>query len=256
MRITTTISVLILTISVFFSLFANNPDNNDSYTGKNETLFYNVLYNYGVVSINAGEFELTTNTIDFEGEQCYYFQSESRTNQKWKWLYDINSTRNVISSVSDLQPIKYNQSVEHGRHKTTYSYNFEDDSILIKSFVDGKKHKTELKNNNSIYDALTAVHYVRTLDFNSFNIGDSLEINVLHDTEFLNQKIFFKGIVNLIKEDGQSYECYKFSSIIKNNDIISASEPAEVWVSTDKRRLPLKIIVKITVGSVEINLMD
>jgi len=251
LQLTISIALFLLT---FLTVGAAENDKDKNPT--TESLLYEVYYNYAAVWVNVGEFELTTKTIEFEGQSCYNFSSESRTNESWKWIYEASSNYNVISSKDNLQPIQYYQSTKYGTHNSTYTYNFDSDSILIHCSVDGKAGTNKLANKSSVFDALTAVQYARTLDFSTLHPGDSLQISILHGNEFLDQKIFFNGIENLSNEDGKTTECYKFSSVIKNNDIISDSEPAEVWVAKNKERTPLKIIVKIAVGSVEIILTD
>jgi len=251
------IKILIaLFLLTFLTVDAAKTESNNEKTATTESLLYEVYYNYASVWVNVGEFELSTKIIEFEGEPCFNFLSVSRTNESWKWIYEASSTYDVISSMANLKPLQYYQSTRYGIHNSTYTYNFENDSILIHCSVDGKTGTNKLVNNPSVFDALTAVQYARTLDFSKLNSGDSLQIKVLHGNEFLDQKIFFNGVVNLSNENGKVSECYKFSSVIRNNDIISDSEPAEVWVSTDNERTPLKIIVKIAVGSVEIILTD
>ncbi len=235
---------------------AANDGNDIEKSTATELLLYDVYYNYAAVWVLVGEFELTTKIIEFGGKPCYNFLSQSRTNESWKWIYEASSTYDVISTIDKLQPIQYYQSTNYGNHQSAYTYNFESDSILMYCSVDGKADTNKLANNHLVYDALTAVQYARTLDFSQLNEGDSLQIKVLHGNELLDQKIFFNGIVNLSNDDGNVPECYKFSSIIRNNDIISDSQAAEVWVATTTDRTPVKIVVKIAVGSVEIILAD
>jgi len=248
------ITLLVLAFSAVDA--ATTESDSKKNTATTELLLYDVYYNYAAVWVNVGEFELTTKIIEFEGKTCYNFLSQSRTNESWKWIYEASSTYDVISTKDKLQPIQYYQSTNYGNHQSTYTYNFESDSILMHCSVDGKTDTNKLENNHLVYDALTAVQYARTLDFGQLNKGDSLQIKVLHGNEFLDQKIYFDGIVNLSNDDGNISECYKFSSIIRNNDIISDSQPAEVWVATTVDRTPVKIVVKIAVGSVEIILAD
>lgn len=221
-----------------------------------ELLTYDVRYNFGPIWIDVGTLELTTDTIVHNSLKSFNFTSESKTKENWKWLYEVSSSYDVISSQTTLKPAQYNQSTKYGGHQRTYNYSFKKDSIHLAIAKDEEIISKTIRNDSLIFDGLSAIYYARTIEFNKLNSGDSIEINILHGDELLNQKIVFEGIVDLKNDEDEVFECFKFSSLIKNNSIISDKQPAQVWVTTDKERLPLKISAEIIVGSVNIYLSN
>ena len=205
---------------------------------------------------NVGTLQFTSETIVQNQTRYYNFKSESNTNESWKWLYEISSTYDVMSSQTTLKPVKYFQSTKYWNHQYNYQYIFENDSIHLLIIKDKEVINKSIKNDSLLFDGLSAIYYARTIDFNSLTKGDSIEIDILHGDQLMKQKIIFEGIDNLTHVNNEIISCFKFSSLIMNNLIISDKKPAQVWVTADDRRLPLKISIEIIVGSVNIYLRE
>jgi hypothetical protein len=232
----------------------SNSSINEFPFGFHEKLSFEVQYHLGPAWLKVGSFELIADTLNLNNKAYYHFKSETKTNSKWRWLYDISSNYESISDLKTLKPLKYYQNTSYGRHFESYDYNFFSDSIYLSAIKDEKTSELTLNNQKSIFDALSSLYLARSLDFSNLKENDSIEINILHGEEFLNQKIIFEGIVDLVNDDGKTYECFKFTSYIKNNNIISETDPAQVWVTTEKERLPIKVSTEIFAGSVNIYL--
>ena len=250
----------LLTTLIFLSsllIYSQQINNDDNFPfGFNEKLSFEIQYNIGPAWLKVGSFQLKADTLRVNNILCYHFNSETKTSTNWKWLYNISSHYDAISNISTLKTIKYNQSTTYGRHQLSYDYNFFNDSIYLSLLKDKKLSKLTINNDSLIFDALSALYFARSLDFSNFNINDSIEIEILHGQDILNQKIIFNGIVDLINNDGKIYECFKFTSHINNNEIISDSDPAQVWVTTDKNRLPIKVSTEIFAGTINVFLKE
>lgn len=256
MKLRKLLLLTLLTFSITLVYCQSNGSINKFPFGYEEKLSFEVQYHFGPAWLTVGSFELEADTINLNSEPYYHFKSKTITNSHWKWLYDVSSNYESISDLQSLKPIKYNQSTSFGRHFESYDYNFSPDSIYLHSVKDEEISGLTIGNQKSIFDALSSLYLARSLDFNNLIKNDSIEINILHGDEFLNQKIIFEGIVDLVNKDGKTYECYKFTSYIKNNRIISESDPAQVWVTTDRKRLPLKVSTHVIAGSVNIFLKE
>ena len=250
---------LLLTLIVLTTanLFSNQNKNTDEIPFSNgEELEFEIKYFFGNLWVNVGSLRLCADTVNLNGEIYFNLRSESKTNDYWSWFYNVNSRYNVVTDYNSLKPNSYKQETSFGNHHQKYEYNFTKDSIKLNSRNDDGSTITYIKNDSSVFDALSAIYYARTLDFDELLIGDSIEMNILHDNEFLNQKIFYEGIAYLKTNDSTRVECFTFSSIINNNKLISNQKPAKVWVSTGNQRLPLKISMEIIVGKLDIYLLQ
>ena len=246
-------------IFVFTSLLLHGQNNTSEPQlpfSNGEVLNFDIQYNFGSMWLNVGTLQLLTDTIINNGLKYYNFRSESKTIESWKWLYEVSSSYDVVSSQTTLKPLKYSQSTKYGNHLCNYSYFFDDDSIHLSIIRDKEFIEKSIKNDSLIFDGLSAIYYARTIDFCQLSKGDTIELDILHDDKLLKQKIIFEGIVDLNIKKNEISECFKFSSIIENNSIISNKVPAQVWVTTDCKRLPLRINVEIIVGSVNIYLSN
>ena len=250
---------LLLTLIVLTTanLLSNQNKNTEEIPFSNgEKLEFEIKYFFGSLWVNVGSLRLCADTVNLDSKLYLNLKSESKTNDYWSWFYNVHSRYNVITNYNSLKPLSYKQETSFGSYQQNYEYNFSKDSIRLNSQNDDGSIITCIKNDSSVFDALSAIYYARTLNFDELLIGDSIEMNILHDNEFLNQKIFYDGIAQLQTNDSTSVECFLFSSIINNNKLISNQKPAKVWVSTGSQRLPLKISMEIIVGKVDIYLLQ
>jgi hypothetical protein len=220
--------------------------------GYGEELNFEVYYNYGLVYTKVGTLLLTADTITQNKHLLYRFQSISSTKPIWDKIYHVKSNYKVLSDFTSLKPYKYSQHSEFGREFVDYNYSFYNDSVKIDFSDTDTSFSFAKQNPNNVFDALSAIYYARDYNFEFHQKGDSLSFGILHSDEFFIQKIYYEGIENFTDNSNKVHSCYLFSAYIKNNAIISDSEKAYVWVSTESNRVPLKISVKIPIGRIEI----
>jgi len=220
-----------------------------------EVLEYEVNYKLGPAWINAGSFFLSSETLISDTATYIQFKSESYTSKNWQWLYNIHSKYVAISDTHTFETIDFHQITEYGKHRLSHKYDYFNDSILISTNKDGVLSDTLIVKEQELFDALSALYYIRTLKFDSMEIGDSIEIRLINGNKKLTQTVYYNGLASLEKGE-DLIECFKFSTFIVNNKIINEDSPVEVWVSKTKDPLPLQIIADIRVGNIIISLVN
>ncbi len=249
-------NILIIIIVLLGSALLGQGENsfaNDRHRfGNHEKLDFEVYYNYGLIYTKVGNLVLKADSINKNNRQLYHFQSISSSYTIWDKLYHVKSSYDVISDFKDLKPIHYEQQTEFGKSFVDYRYSFDTDSVIIDYTGPDTSYSFTKANTTKVFDALSALYLARDYNFMSLQKGDSLSFDILHSDQFFSQKIYYEGRENLIDKNNEVHKCYLFSAYIKNNAIISDSDKAYVWVSTDNNRIPLKISVKIPIGRIDI----
>lgn len=217
-----------------------------------EKLCFDIYFNYGLINTKVGEFEINKIFTEIDGKDCYKLNSSAQTSENWKWLYKLKINQESICKPDKFEPSLFKEKIYEGRNFYEYEYHFNNEIIEAYSSENGKTKNNSIKfSSGNIRDALSAIYYLRNLEFDHLKKNDSIVLHIYYNNTLLTQTVKYLGITILETSNSQQ-ECYLFSSYIHNNKIISNKEPALVWVSTKNDHEPLLIKVELLVGSVDV----
>jgi hypothetical protein len=102
-----------------------------------------------------------------------------------------------------------------------------------------------------VFDMLGAVFYLRTLDCGHLKIGDLFPATVVSGRELININCRYGG-EDTLERDGKRRRTFLFYIDINDSAFTQQRAAAEVWVSSDASRLPLKVRMKLKIGYAEV----
>jgi hypothetical protein len=105
------------------------------------------------------------------------------------------------------------------------------------------------KTPDCIRDVLSAVYYVRNIDFNNRKPGDRFPFSVFLDNEVFEMYVRYLG-KETIKTRYGKFRTIKFKPLLIKGTLFEGGEKMTVWVSDDGNRVPVRVESAITVGSV------
>ena len=224
-------------------------------THNSEHLNYTVFYNWGVVWINGGTLTLNASSDIINGKTMRKLEGIGKSSSKWKWLFELEDHYTSWCFPESYLPIKsVKKTMEGGYYiHNQYQFNYQDSLIYIRTQESKKPLSFDtLAIDHKIFDAQTATTYLRFLNFNNHLPGDTLSLHLLMDGELQEQKIIFQGKEILKAKDNQTYSTYKFTAVITEHNLFSSTDAINVWITNDKKRIPLYIEANLTIGSVKI----
>lgn len=221
----------------------------------NEVLKYKVIYKWGLVHKQAGTARLLLN-------KSGNFYSASAFARSDAWADNIYKLRDTMRTTmhADFSPSRY-EYIAHEDGK--YSH---DVVTFSKSgnTVTGKCSRTRKKKNETkpttklttlsasgmTVDMLSSFYYLRSLDYPAMKAGTKKSVNIFSGKRKELLTFTYSGIEN-IKLDGKTYKTYKVTFTFTSDGKKQTSEPIQAWVSTDTKRVPLKLIGKLKIGQVQ-----
>ena len=114
-------------------------------------------------------------------------------------------------------------------------------------------HRTE-KFDGFITDALSALYYIRTIDYNSYYIGDTIVFKSILDGKIFNQSLVYLGKDEIQTTDGAPVESFKLNAVIENSTFFRGDDAVVFWITDNKERWIAKAKAKIVIGSIIIYL--
>lgn len=219
-----------------------------------EALTYKITYKWGLITKQAGT---ATITLAKSGDK-YYTKLTGRTEPWADSFYMVRDTLNGIMT-SDLKPLFYekiareDKSYKHDIVRFTYK---ENDMVIgdcsRKVYKKDKLKKDETRQLESIgktVDMLSSFFLLRTFPFEEWSDGHKETMTIFSGKRKEVLTFKYNGIKS-IKVDKKKFNCYHITFIFTSNDGKKTSENMEAWLTTDNRRIPVKLEGHLPVGKV------
>jgi hypothetical protein len=213
--------------------------------GFKEKLEYRV--HYGVINAATVSMEVGAAIVDKNDRKCYNIKAEGKTLKSFDWAYKVRDNFETFLDQDALAPISYNKSVQEDKYT---------DNDLV-TFRHNKKKlygvKGILDMPEYTHDIISALYYVRNLDFSKAKNGDKFPIDVYLDNKIYNLGFKYAG-KETINSDIGKVKCLKFIPILVVDRVFKDQDDMTVWVSDDENKIPIRVKAKIMVGSVKVDL--
>ena len=229
----------------------------------NETLTYDVMFKWGFIEKTAGVVNLIT-TPD-PGSDYFSSMLTGRSIDLADNIYTVRDTLLGKISKITVQPVSYERIAHEGggfyRDKVTFANdgmgNVTGNATSYKLYKSGEeKHGEKLMTATGItLDMLSALYYVRYIDYESMKAGESLIFNIFSGSKQERLKITYQGktSVGAPAFDEQVLPCYRisFTFTYNDHDKKKSSDPIEAWIGTDSMRIPYQLTGKLPIGGIK-----
>ncbi len=223
--------------------------------GQTERLSYKVYYNWGFIWINGGTLTLSSQPDTLEGIPVVRLDGVGKTLPRWDWLFKVDDHYTSWCYPGNYLPVLATKNTLEGGYRINNNYRFDYDKSV--AYIRTEETRKPLEQdtvhlNYPMYDAMAATNKLRFYNFDAFTIGDTISLSIIMDGIIHRQKIVYAGLDTLLMENKQRISAIKFTAIVTDNKLFSADDAIKVWVSYDKKRIPLYIEANITVGAIKI----
>lgn len=221
-----------------------------SYTNKafapGERLFFSVEYfgiaaGYATLSVEEG--------IEINGRPTYHLIATARTHPAFEWFFKV---RDKIGSYMDKQGIfswRYEKHLHEGDYKN--------DTILDYNQLE---RKVVNRNGRDIYDAPPWAQDVLSL-FYYYRVAAQDEPKTVVIPVVADNGKHYEVSVKILKKEkitvpAGTFNCLKVEPLLKFEGLFKHQGKLYIWITNDKRKVPVLIRSKIVIGSIDIVLRD
>ena len=148
-------------------------------------------------------------------------------------------------------PENYRVKLREGRHRRHKESIFDHANGQV-TFIDHLEGKRKTyKIDGKTYDPLTSFYYVRTL---KLEVGKSVYVNVFDSKKLWNVE------VQVLRKERIKTKLGKFDTVVikpllKSEGIFSKKGDVYIWLTDDKKRIPVKLESKVAIGSITATLV-
>ncbi len=243
-------SIIIFCIFCSFTVsgdFRNIP--NDSFKAGES---YDYKVKYGFLTIGEAEVDVDPKIYLVNNRPCFKVNVLGKT----AGLTDMFKVRNTYRSYVDTLafiPHKFIYSARENSYKRDQVMSFDH---LKHEVVKVEKEQTKtFEVPNNIQDVISGYYFLRTIDFSKYPIGHTVSSPLFFDEDLYQMKIKFagRGIVNT--KFGKM-RVLKLNPILPKNDLFKGENAIRIWISDDKNRVPLKIEVDFSFGTINMEIKN
>lgn len=211
-----------------------------------EELIYEVKYGL----IKGGEAKMKIDLFQSGDDYLYHVKALAVTTgaaSRFAKIYDIYESYFEISSG---YPIK---SIRNIRESNYIRYNeilfFREEGYVL------SVNRGKVKVPKNTFDVLSAFYYARRHLFKQkISVGETIELTTYNEDKIIPITIKYVG-TDKIRTDFGKIECLKFVPVLNEHTTFKKETDLQVWISNDDNYLPVKVKLKLPVGSVKANLI-
>jgi len=215
-----------------------------------EEIVYKLFYKMGFIWLSAGEVAFS---VKDEGDQ-FHFSAVGTTYPGYEWFFKVRDYYDSYVDKETLLPNTSIRDISEGTYRLYDKVTFDKENNVATSFRGKSKDKAvakEIMVDDYMHDMLSCIYYVRNMNLNSMELGQSFPMNI-----FLNKKTYKLDINYNGKEEGQKihglgkFNTIKLSPQLIAGQVFDEGSVMDIYVSDDGNRIPLMITSPVSVGSI------
>lgn len=206
-----------------------------------------ILY-YG--PFDGGVVEAELNVVKFKGKEAFHSKMKAKTVGITDKLFKVRDEYQAIFDPVTLLPYKSIRDISEGKYKkNNVVYYYHDKNFVINVKKDTFQVPSDVR------DMVTVFHYIRNLDYKSFEDGHIIRTNTFFDNEIFPFDMRYRGTEQVNTRMG-TFDCIKLVPFVEPGRIFNKEDDMTVWLSNDFNRVPIRVKFNLKVGSVKCDLIE
>lgn len=240
-------------ISIAVSCYSANP------LRDGEKLHYTFHLKLKWVWIDAGSATLETRAEDFEGQKVYRCSLIASGSRQADRIFMLRDTLETVVS-PQIEPLFFRKGCIEGKDIVNESIRFFHEgnkyrAQILKVYPDGHIREGGGESSEPIYDMLSLVLYIRSLDHSTFEEGREMSFQMAGSKRVSEQYLRYLGHEQVEIESGEKMDCRKFSLIKYEKDKKGRMRENTVlrfFTSSESEQKPLRIDIFMKFGEARV----
>ena len=220
-----------------------------------EKEIYQATWN-NMFSVASAEVHTATAVVD--GRKVYQVRVDAKTSKALDLIWRMRDTISSTFDAKTLAPSRYSFSQRENSRVIDTEARFDPAAKqwAVNRRQVGKKPRLYQFNSSNTLDPITAVYLARSTEF---KVGDKLYFKVFGGRYQYLLELFVEKKEQVALRSGKTVEAYRITPRVQNitkKGYADRFNEATIWISTDERRVPVKLSSKIAFGSVQLELVE
>ena len=211
--------------------------------------------NFSIFTVGKAKYIVQDQIYNINNRPAYKVDIYGNTSGLVDWITHVEDHWGAYIDTTSLLPHKTYRNIIEGRYRKNEIVNFDHNTGKIE--VQELDQETRLFKEPQlfespakyIYDMLGGILLIRSIDFDTLQVGDTIKVNAFFQDTFYNFRTVFKKR-EVIKTKVGKFRALAMVPLMPENSIFEEGESSVTfWISDDENKIPLLIRAKMLIGS-------
>lgn len=206
--------------------------------------------------LNASYAIATVRETTFKDQAVYHVSATGKTTGFARWFFKVDDYFDSYFEKDIVRPIRFVRNISEGNYKRHVEIDFDhnNQSGIMHDLL--RKTKTEISFAPNLQDLVSTFYFLRNhFDLEGIQVGETASLHMIYDKKPFAFQFRFLGYENVKTKFGV-VPCVKFRPYVKEGRIFKKEGGLSLWVSNDNNRIPIKVVAELSVGSLDVDLVD
>ncbi len=203
--------------------------------------------NYGFVT--AGEAVLSVSDTLYKNRHCYNIEFNLDSKPFFDVFYKVRDRYSTVVDAQGIFPWRFEQHIREGGYSRDFTAEF-DHLNQVANTTEGQYPIPSY-----VQDIMSAFYFTRTIDFSSLKPGEKVRLKNFYKDSTYELDVKYKGKQTIEVEAGK-FNCIVVEPLAKEGGLFKSEGKIHVWLTDDERRMPVLVMAKIIIGSIESELVE
>lgn len=215
-----------------------------------------VYFKWGLLMPKAGQATISVNEGRYQAKPGYNYKLLFRTTGMFERIFKMRDTLES-NFTQNFQLIKNQKRALEGNRYMIDNLSFTpmNNQTQVHSHrysLRETKIDTVMYAKGIVLDMLSAILYLRSLDWNKMSSGDEFPITVPVGRDMVNVRFRYNGQAIVERGENVKYKTRHFYIDIYDEAFTQSKEAAEIWIGDDENHIPVRIRAKLKIGTAEV----
>ena len=206
--------------------------------------------------LNASYAIATVRETTFKDQAVYHVAATGKTTGFARWFFKVDDYFDSYFEKDIVRPIRFVRNISEGNYKRHVEIDFDhnNQSGIMHDLL--RKTKTEISFAPNLQDLVSTFYFLRNhFDLEGIQVGETASLHMIYDKKPFAFRFRFLGYENVKTKFGV-VPCVKFRPYVEEGRIFKKESGLSLWVSNDNNRIPIKVVAELSVGSLDVDLVD
>jgi hypothetical protein len=181
------------------------------------------------------------------GRKVYHISFEVNSIPTFDPFYKVRDRYESYLDYEGLFPWRFEQHIREGGYSRDFSAFFDHRK--------GKAKTTEGEYNIPQYvnDIISAFYIARTFDYSEMKTGDKIHLENFYKDKVYPLDVVYRG-KERVKVAAGEFECVIVEPLVQEGGLFKSEGSILVWLTNDELKLPVKVMTKVIIGSIDAEL--
>ena len=206
--------------------------------------------------LNTSYASATVRETIFKDQAVYHVAATGKTTGLARLFFKVDDYFDSYFEKDVVRPIHFVRNISEGNYKRHVEIDFNNNtqSGIMHDLL--RKTKTEISFAPNLQDLVSTFYFLRNhFDLEGIQLGETASLHMIYDKTPFEFRFRFLGYENVKTKFGV-VPCVKFRPYVEEGRIFKKESGLSLWVSNDNNRIPIKVVAELSVGSLDVDLVD